>query len=248
MTVVGFGCRASVPVVVAPLSPQATPVATPIAAAPEKPVQGRTRTLDRYHGRDVVVTHLGRDEVILLAPRGRNVELPDVSEIDFLGRCARDFVQSQPEPARRVLIDALSHYVTGCDDGKLVLERPLGFGARDRRSRTDIAFVGTLGKSGAGLVLRVTSCGSPASFDRVSVVVDGEIWTSPRVELRRDAYNCDVGELPYTRALGNVIRAASKSAGATIQFRGTDTELVLDEAMRDELQAVLAAVDVISEP
>jgi hypothetical protein len=244
------GCGASVPPpVAAPVpQPQATPLAVAIAPARAKPVEGRTRTLERYNGRDVITTHLSRDEVILLDRRTRSIEMPDVSEIDFLGRCARDFVEGQPDTVRKVLIDALSHYVTGCEEGKLVLERPLGFDARDRRSHTDIAFVGTLGRNGAGLMLKATSCGPSSAFERITVVSSGQVWTSPRVELRRDTNNCTISELPYTRVLAKVIRSAIENGETTIQFEGSTSELVLDESTRDELRAVLDAVDVISDP
>src|SRR5258706_7512075 len=129
--------------------------------APE-PVPAKGRTLERYSGRDLVTTHLSRDEVILLDHRMRSGPMvADVAEIDFLGPCARTFVQAQPEAARRVVVEALTHYVTSCrSDGAIVLERPLGFDSRDRRSRSDVAFAGVLAPYGGGLVLRVVSCGS----------------------------------------------------------------------------------------
>jgi hypothetical protein len=230
--------------------PIAPPIDPPLAYQP-KPVPAKPVTVDRYGARDLFepVIH-GRDTIAIEA-RWRSAEpaIVDVAEIDFLGRCARDFILQQPEPARRVLVTALTHYVTACDaeTGKLVLERPLGFDSRDRRSRSDAVFLGMLSPRGAGLVLRVSSCGGESSFDRISVVGVDHQWTSPRLEVRREPNGCDIAELPFTRSLAKVISRALDGE-STIRFEGTEAELAFTDQLRDELRSVLNVVDAISAP
>jgi hypothetical protein len=215
------------------------------------PVPAKPRTLDRYGARDLFepVIH-GHDTIALEAGwrSSGNREVVDVAEIDFLGRCAREFVVAQPEATRRPLVTALSHYVITCDsEGKLVLDRPLGFDSRDRRTRSDAVFLGTLAPRGAGLVLRVTSCNAQGSYERVSVVGREISWTSPRLEVRRDANHCDIAELPFTRALAKVIASATESE-SVLRFDGAGNELPITAQVRDELRSVLAAIDAITEP
>jgi len=194
---------------------------------------------------------LDRDPVIVMMDRRNRAidQAVNVAEIDFLGRCARAYVRAQPAGVRRVLVEALSRYITRCESNRIVLDRPLGFGSHDRRSRSDIAFVGTLEPHGAGMALRVKSCGATRSYDRVTVVGDDGEWTSPRVELVHDASGCDVAELPYTRALARAIRNAADSAtvAPVVRFEGADLELELAESTREELRSVLDAIDAISE-
>jgi hypothetical protein len=220
---------------------------------PPRPEAAKPPTLERYGPRDLIQPQVRRtrDEVILLEGRWRKREPQiDVAEIDFLSRCARDFVYTQPDTARRALVDAFTHYVTTCDaTGKVVLERPIGFDSRDRRTRSDLSLVGSIGPRGGGVSLRVAACGSERSFDRVTLVADGESWTSSRLEVRRDPYNCDIAELPYTKALSKMLRLAiedTREGGALIRFDGAGVELTFSDVTRDELRSVLDAIDAVT--
>ncbi|MBA2542030.1 MAG: hypothetical protein H0V17_20490 [Deltaproteobacteria bacterium] len=247
---VAAGCAAPRPSIVE--APHATAIElAPAIAAPALPVPAKPATLDRDGARDLVEPGI-HGRVIALEARWRSAgadpAIVDVAEIDFLGRCARDFIVAQPESARRPLVTAFTHYVTICDpEGKLMLERPLGFDSRDRRTRSDAVFLGSLAARGAGLVLRVTSCNAGGSFDRVSIAGGDLAWTSPRLEVRREANGCEIAELPYTKALAKVILRATESE-SVLRFDGTTNELAITDQIRDELRSVLDAVDAITEP
>lgn len=234
--------------------PIAPPVEPPLADQP-KPVPAKPGTIARYGARDLFDPVVRERDPIAIEARWRSTgaepAIVDVAEIDYLGRCAREFILQQPEGSRRVLIAAFTHYVTACDPdtGKLVLERPLGFDSRERRSRPDVAFLGMLAPRGAGLVLRVSACGTQTSFDRISISSADHRWTSSRLEVRRDPGGCDVAELPFTRALGKVIAQALEGE-SVIRFEGSspDTELAFTDQLRSELRSVLDAVDVLTAP
>jgi hypothetical protein len=229
-------------VAIAPSSVEPMPV--------PKPIPAKTQTLERYSGRDLVTTHLSRDEVVLMDRRTRAGELDVLatSDLDFLGPCMSAFVKAQPITARTVLLDAVGRYATTCRDGVVTLDRPLGCNSGERRTRSDVALVGALTPRGAGLVLRVSSCGSTSTFDKITLHGGNAAWTSPRVELVHDTYGCNVAEIPMTRVLASALRSTLEEDDAVIAFDGSETELALDDTLRDELRSVLAAMDAISAP
>ena len=97
----------------------------------------------------------------------------------------------------------------------------------------------------------MSSCGTEASYDRITIKVGRESWTSTRLEVRRDPYGCDLAELPYTRTLGKLLRLVledTSAGGALVQFEGNGVELVFSEATRDELRSVLDAIDAVTAP
>ena len=244
------GCGASRPAIVEP--PHAVAI-EPLAVASYAltPVTAKAVTKDRYGARDLFepVIH-GRDRIAKEAGWHSVSDKPvDRSEIDFFGACVRDYILAQPPTSHRVLIDAFAHYVTQCDveTGRLVLERPLGFDARDRQTRSDAVFIGELSAGGSKLALRLTSCGSEAMFERIKIEGSGMKWTSPRLEVRRTYDGCDVAEVPYTRGLANML-IASTEREALITFEGTTNEITVDEVLRDELRNVIDAVDAITVP
>lgn len=223
---------APAPVVTAELVPEVGPQPLGPPRVPVRPPSGPRR-------RD--------DDLLLERPRvydlGRTI---DVAETDFLSRCVRELVLAHPEPARRALILTVSQYSTTCDgEGRVVLGHPLGVDSRDRRSRSDLAFSGTLSPRGIDLALRVAYCtGESVSPDRIAIVADGEAWLSPRLEFRREGTRCDVAELPYTRLLGRVLAGAIAASEASLRFEATAVlgELAIDDTMKHELRVVLDAL------
>lgn len=228
------------------------PVREVIEVAPHKPTPRPPLRAPR--GRfdiDPLGNNSAIDDIIYLEPRPtRRVEddRMAVSDLDLLGRCAREVVQARPEPARRALVTVLVRYHTSCDaNGRVVLERLLG--DRDRRTRSDIGFVGTVGRDRMELALRVATCnGESASPDRIAIVTDTTRWTSPRLEFARDANNCDAAQLPFTNVLGRMLDAAIRQPEAKLAFEGTDAELVLDDAIKSELVLVLDAYASFAHP
>ncbi len=187
---------------------------------------------------------------MIVLPRPRRSEgrlLNNVAEIDFLGQCAKAYVLAHPAGVRHALIAALSRHLTRCEhDGSIVLVRPLDGG---RKARSGIAFAGSLEGGGAHLVLRATAC-ETRGFERIALDGDDGEWMSPRVELSRDGRGCDVAELPYTKTLARTLRQVVDSARVTpaVRFEGANLRIELPDAMRDELRAVLDAVDALSAP
>ena len=248
----GIGCGASRPVVVEPpRATQVAPLVEPTYAERSLPMTAKSETKARYGTRDLFEPVIyGRDQVALEAGwRSGEPQVVDVSELEFLGRCAREFIIAQPETARRTLISAFSHYVTACDaeTGQLVLERPLGFDSRDRRSTSDAVFLGGLSPRGSGLVLKLTSCDNETQFERVTIAGDGQKWTSQRLEVRRAFDGCDTAEVPYTRRLANAILATTEGP-SSITFEGAGHEMLIEESLREELRGVIDAVDAITAP
>lgn len=197
------------------------------------------------------------DDIILLEGGVRRVARTlDVAESDFWSSCVRDFVQAQPEPLRRPLGAALAQYVTSCDaQDRVVLDRPLGSDARERRSRSDVVFVGTLAPSRVDITLHVAFCGGePMAIDRVALVADGTTWTSPRLEFQRDANGCESAELPYSRPLSRVVRRLIESDDGIVRFEGNFDgndvvgELAIGDSLSQELRIVLDAVDALNGP
>lgn len=233
--------------------PRATPIAPlrePSYAERPSPVAAKTVTKQRYGQRDLFEPVIvGRDLIVQEAGWRPQPQVIDVAELDFLGRCAKDFVLAQPASARQSLVSVFSHYVITCDaeTGLPLLERPLGLDARDRRGSTDATFLGSLSPGGGQLLLRLTSCGTTETFDRVTLANRELAWTSQRVEVRRRHDGCDVADLPYSRRLATTILRITESDGASIRFEGTDNWFAIDDLLREELRDVIGAVDAITE-
>lgn len=239
----------------APLAP--APVQVPRAApATTTEIVTETRARPAPAARNPIVRRgllqleMQGEEVVLPTERRHLFDRPiNYAETDFLSRCVREFVQTRSESARRPLIAALAQYATSCDaDGRVVLERPLGYDSRDRRARSDAMFTGTLSAQRVDIVLRVAACsgGDSASPDHIAIVADDQTWTSQRLEFARDGNACDVAEMPYTRALGRALFRASESEDAVIRFEGSSVELPITDVMKHELRVVLDAVDALA--
>lgn len=236
--------------VASPVAPRATPIAPlpePTFAERVLPTTAKTRTKERYGARDLFEPRIVGRDLIAQQASWHSTPVVDVAEIDYLGRCVKDYVTSAPQTARRSLVDAFAHYVVTCDaeTGAPTLDRPLGLDTRDRKGSTDAIFVGRLTPGGGELVLRVTSCGTASTFDKITFAGADEQWTSQRLEVRRRIDGCDVAELPYSRRLGGMMLRAMQS-DAAIRFDGTDNSLALDATLRGELRDVIDAVDAIT--
>lgn len=232
------------------------PAATSAAHSPAPPIISEAGGLDwavspprRDRSEHIPIEQHGGPEVVLgidVAPRTAN----EFTQTDLLSPCVREFVLARDEAARGPLIAALTQYVTSCDGGgRVVLERPLGYERRERRSRSDVMFVGTLSSRRLEVSLRVVSCGrASASPDHITIAVDDSTWTSPRLEFRRDAdTTCDAAELPYTRSLGRALQQVIDGGDAMIRFEGAspDGDLAIGDAMKRELRVVLDALDAL---
>lgn len=189
---------------------------------------------------------IAEERVGVILEGSMNRTFPDVTERDALSSCRRDFVQKQPELARRSLTAVLDQYLTRCEAEGIVLERPLSDG-RERRARSDVSFTGTVSQR-PELVLRVAYCGGEsASPDHVTIVADGTSWTSPRLEFQRDGNTCDVAELPLTRALARILEHATESTDVTLSFEGhaISGELAIGDTIKHELRVVLDAFEAL---
>ena len=236
----------------APLAHAPAPVDPFIAARRIEPVQheqSRGVGAPSIPGRGAI----DRNDVILLegSTNRRIAKASDVAESDFLSQCVREFVLAQPEPTRRPLTVVLTQYFTTCEpNGRIALERPLAFDSRDRRSRSDASFRGTLSQR-PDMVLRVAYCsGDSASPDHITIVADGVLWTSQRLEFQRDSNTCDVAELPLTHAFARSLLQVTDATEAVIRFEGhrVSGELAVTETMKRELRIVLEALDALSDP
>ncbi len=244
------GCHSAAPSPVPPRATPTVPFAEPTYAERQLPMSAKASTKLRYGERDLFEpVIIGRDLIAQQAGWHRP-QIIDVAEIDYLGTCAKDYVLGQPESARRSLVNVFVHYVITCDaeTGMPSLERPLGLDARDRRGATDATFLGSLSPGGGKLVLRLTSCGTEATFDKVTLVGSGEEWTSQRVEVSRRSDGCDIADLPYSRRLATTILRVTEGTVSSIRFEGTDNSFAIDDLLREELRDVIGAVDAITAP
>ncbi|MEO8706452.1 MAG: hypothetical protein ABI867_40855 [Kofleriaceae bacterium] len=239
--VVPLRATSSAPEPVVAFVPEPVPVAKPRGPQNEQRIPPLHALVER------------RDDIVAVEGRriGRGMVVLDVAESDFLSLCVREFVQAQPAAVQRTLITALSQYITTCDgEGRVVLDRPLGVDSRDRRSRSDVAFTGTLSAQRVDLTLRVAYCGGDsAAPDHIAITADDDpSWTSTRLEFQRDANNCDVAELPYTRTLGRVLLRATDASTAALRFEGTawSQNLALGDTTRHELRVVLDVIEAMA--
>jgi hypothetical protein len=187
-----------------------------------------------------------------LAPPMRRLPGPiDVADGDYLSPCVRDYIRTQPEAARHALTAVYARYATRCEDGGVVLERPLGDTRGDRRARPALSLVGRLAVAHPDVALRVATCnGESAAPDHVTIVADGVTWTSSRLEFQRDGNACDVAELPLTHALARVLSDATAATDLAVRFEGhrVTRELVVGDPIKRELRIVLDAIDALSAP
>lgn len=246
------GCHSATPSAVPPRATPIAPYAEPAYAERHLPMPAKAATKLRYGERDLFEpVIIGRDLIAQQAGwRQPQLQVIDIAEIDYLGKCAKDYVLGQPESARRSLVNVFAHYVIACDaeTGMPALERPLGLDARDRRRSTDAVFLGSLSPGGDKLVLRLTSCGTDATFDKVTLVGSGAEWTSQRVEVSRRPDGCDIADLPYSRRLATTILRVTEDTVSSIRFEGTDNSFAIEDLLREELRDVIGAVDAITAP
>src|SRR5438105_15766482 len=116
------------------------PAARDLAIAEPAPKKAEPELPARFGERWVVNGPL-REPIVIEKFRMRPDKLLDTAASDYWTRCVRDYVQAQPDGARRALTEMLDHYITTCDaDGRVVLARPLGPEGRERPARSDLTF------------------------------------------------------------------------------------------------------------
>ena len=195
-----------------------------------------------------------REAVILSQLDGRGTRNPaaTVAESDMWSSCVKDHVRAQPDRARRALTAALARYATSCEgDRQIMLERPLT-GGRERRASSDVFLVGTFTADRYDVALRITYCGQVRPrADRAVLVSDRTTWTSLPLVFDRDSAGCLAAQLPYTAALGEVLRHMIEGTEASVRFEGVATsyeEIAVGDEVRTELRVMLDVVEALANP
>ncbi|HSS01470.1 MAG TPA: hypothetical protein VLM79_30635 [Kofleriaceae bacterium] len=169
---------------------------------------------------------------------------------DFWSPCVREFVQGQPETARDVLGEALSLYSTACTggpSGRVEFQTPRA--DRTAPAQSSLGLVGALERNSCELALRAAYHGPPVRAERLTLIADGVRWSSPRIDFDDDD-GWEIATLPLTRELARVVMRAAEARDALLRFEaGADYEdVVLTEDMKQDLRAMLDALDAIHRP
>jgi hypothetical protein len=173
---------------------------------------------------------------------------------DYWSPCVRDFVQTQPEPARAVLGEALSLYSTSCTGAparRIELRTPST--GRAGQAASHLGLVGALEPGSCELALIAAYRGEPAQAPldahRITLIADGARWSSPRILFDRDQ-RWEVATLTVTRSLARVVQQATAARDTVLRFEGTRDyqDVAVTDAMKQELRVVLDALDAISCP
>jgi hypothetical protein len=169
---------------------------------------------------------------------------------DYWSPCVRGFVQTQPEPTRIALGEALSTYGTGC---RTQPRRRVEFRAPrlTRASATmQLVLVGAVEPTGCELTLRVAYRGEPARAERITLIADGERWTSPRLAFDSDSDGWEVAELPFTRELARQLRRALDARDTWLRFESAASydDSAVGEDVKQDLRAMLDALEALSRP
>ena len=174
-----------------------------------------------------------------------------VAESDMWSPCIKDYVRAQSERARRALPAAIARYTTSCDgDRRVVFERPLA-GGRLRKTGSDVFLVGTFATNQHELALRITYCGSVRPrADRAVLVSDGSSWTSLPLVFDPDASGCSVAHIPYTEALGRIVREMIEGREASVRFEGAAQyeDIPVGDELRNDLRVMLDVVEALRDP
>jgi hypothetical protein len=178
--------------------------------------------------------------------------LLDVSnkKSDFWSPCVRDFVQGQPEVARDVLGEALSLYSTSCTGGS---SRRVEFQTprtdRSAPAQSYLGLVGVLEPTRCELALRAAYRGPPMHAERIALIADGVRWSSPRIDFDDDD-GWEIATLPLTRELARVVMRTVEARDALLRFEAGAAyeDVVLTDDMKQDLRAMLDALDAIQRP
>ena len=187
----------------------------------------------------------GRDRLITVSPRRRDLVpignerrvFPLQQEIDVAARdlwspCVRDFVQAQPEHARRPFAAVVARYPTSCDAShRIVVEAPLEY--RDR-------FVVLRGALTA-LTLDVVTCGM-APNGSVEIIYDGRRWTG--LATTEQISGCAITSVPDMPSLRRVLRDVVDAKDVIARVDTIDVVVTFE--MKRDLRLMLDALDVLS--
>jgi hypothetical protein len=169
---------------------------------------------------------------------------------DYWSPCVRDFVQTQPEPARVALGEALSLYSTSCSGAparRIELQTPPA--ARMTQPTSHLGLVGALEPTRCELALTAAYHGEPVRAERIVLISDGQRWSSPRILFARED-GWETATLTVTRSLARVVQQAIAARDTVLRFEGARDyqDVAITDDMKQDLRIVLDALDAISCP
>lgn len=261
------GCASRPPASAPAVQGGARPVARRVAepARPSQPPEvhpSRSRAIPPPPGRrfdeppwrpwtsTIVVGVAGEDSVDGPAVRLRAPEPSFGRKSDYWSPCVRDFVQTQPEAARGALGDALTLYSTSCagaPDRRVELRTPPA--GRMTPPASHLGLVAALSPATCELALTAAYHGAPVDAERITLIADGARWSSPRI-LFDHGDGWEIATLTVTRSLARVVQQAAAARDAVLRFEGARDyqDVVITDAMKQDLRVVLDALDAISCP
>lgn len=164
------------------------------------------------------------------------------------------YVESFPVEKRGPILDGISRHVTDYDkvEGFIRFE-PLRYISDAYSQKSYVAVVGILRPGKASAFLKLHYYGEDWLFaERVKVVTDGTPFQSPSLTFKRDHAGGKVWETvllelsnPEVRALADRI-VASKEAIIRFQGRQYYSDLTVSDRMREDIGAMLKALDAIN--
>ena len=231
--------------------------APPVAPAPPAPVASNRAEAEPWTPppappRNFVARGLlgaVRDDLLvedLRPPPIASLEVLAAKRSDLWHPCVRDVVQRRERSVRDLLGDALTAYLVACDRASGTVT----FGSRDRRTATK----GSLGISGvvtattARLELAVVRRGDVLA-DRITILAGATRWTSISLDPVYDAgLERSAATLPFTRALGRVIRIVLDSDEAILRFESStgSEDVVITEDMKQDLRVLAELSDALN--
>lgn len=182
--------------------------------------------------------------------RGRVGELNYDRKSDYWSPCVREFVQTQPESARIALGEALSTYSTSCTGGparRIEFRTPRA--GRTAPAQSYLGVVGALEPATCELALTAAYYGEPIRADRITLIADGVWWSSQRLAFDRDD-GWEIATLPMSRSLVRTIEEALAARVTVLRFEGARTyeDVIVTDDMKQDLRAMLDALDAINRP
>jgi hypothetical protein len=232
-----------------PPSPQANPERGPRPRPIPPPPGGRRDALpaDARPRSDVIV--FGREDTVDSLPGWQRAgERRFDRKSDYWSPCIRDFVQTQPEPARAALGEALSLYSTSCTGAPV---RRIEFrtppAGRVTPAASHLGLIGALDPTTCDLALTAAYHGEPIQAERILLIADGVRWSSPRIAFDRED-GWETATLPLTRSLARVVQQAITARDTVLRFEGARDyqDVVVTEEMKQDLRMLLDALDAIN--
>jgi hypothetical protein len=229
------------------------PGALPPPPGATTPPPGSTRELfPREPRRDIDVIVLGRDDLPpdLLPGWSRVGERGFGRKSDYWSPCVRDFVQTQPEPARAALGEALSLYSTSCTSGtarRVEFRTPPA--NRIAAAQSYLGVAGAIEPTTCDVALTAAYHGEPLRAERIVLIGDGVRWSSPRIVFDRDD-GWEIATLPLSRSLVRAVRQALDARDTVLRFEAANDyqDVVVTDEMKHDLRVMLDALDAINRP